>query len=322
MPDGSTSQTTPRNRLAHRLTLLILAACLLTILATASIAARVLSSNAPGSDPIPASALWLLLVGSGAGTASTLLALRESRRIARSLERVIRAIDCVASDQPDAPIAELDGESGLRELAQAVHAMRMRLRGEHDTLLRSHESLRSSNRELRLANEVLSQLSITDGLTRLHNHRFFQDHLTREIKRASRSGLPLSMLLIDIDDFKALNDRLGHAAGDEVLVRISRLLESRVRDGDLLARYGGEEFVVLCSGTDLAGAYQLAEALRIQVAESNLQGDPQLAGARVSVSIGVAQYRGDRKQFFAAADRALYGAKAQGKNCVVSDGDT
>ena len=79
--------------------------------------------------------------------------------------------------------------------------------------------LGEQNEELQRAKETFEQLSITDGLTKLHNHRFFQDHLTREIKRAIRSGTPLSMLLIDIDDFKGLNDRFGHAAGDEILDR-------------------------------------------------------------------------------------------------------
>src|SRR3970282_2723275 len=84
--------------------------------------------------------------------------------------------------------------------------------------------LRGRNAELQQANETFEQLSITDGLTKLHNHRFFQDHLTREILRVGRSGEPLSMLLVDLDDFKQLNDRLGHAAGDELLAELARIL--------------------------------------------------------------------------------------------------
>jgi diguanylate cyclase len=321
MPDASTSLHSARSRLAQRLILLAFAASLLTTLAVGAIAIHAARGAGVEAEAFAALAPRLFAVGGAMAAFMSLLALRESRRIAVPIERLVLAFESVASDRLDNPLPEFEGDEPFTEIDDAFNAMLARLRDEHAQLLRSQDSLRSSNRELRLANEILSQLSITDGLTRLHNHRFFQDHLTREIKRVSRSQLPLSMLLIDIDDFKALNDRSGHAAGDEVLVRISRILESRVRDCDLLARYGGEEFVVLCSGTDLAGAYQLAEAIRIQVADSNLQQDPLLAGARISVSIGVAQYRGDRKRFFAAADRALYSAKGQGKNCVVSDAE-
>ena len=95
------------------------------------------------------------------------------------------------------------------------------------------------------ANEVLEQLAITDGLTKIHNHRFFQDQLGREIKRADRTGTPLALVLVDIDDFKALNDRYGHAAGDGVLEQLASLLVGETRDQDLVARYGGEEFAIL-----------------------------------------------------------------------------
>ncbi len=177
--------------------------------------------------------------------------------------------------------------------------------------------LKERNAELQRAKETFEQLSITDGLTRLHNHRFFQDHLTREIKRTTRIGPPLSRLLIDIDDFKSLNDRFGHAAGDEILSSLARVMSKGVRDTDLLARYGGEEFVVLATDTGVAGSYQLAEKIRTVVAETSFFPDSASAPARVTVSIGVAQYRGNRKGFFQAADDALYRAKDEGKNCCI-----
>jgi diguanylate cyclase (GGDEF)-like protein len=166
---------------------------------------------------------------------------------------------------------------------------------------------------------VLEQLSITDGLTKLHNHRFFQDFLTREIKRVRRTGEPCSMLLVDLDDFKRLNDRLGHAAGDELLKGIARSLNAAIRESDFLARYGGEEFVILAANTDLHGGLHLAEKVRTEVAESSFIVDESMQVLKVTVSVGVAQYRGDRKAFFQAADRALYRAKAEGKNCVVAE---
>jgi diguanylate cyclase (GGDEF)-like protein len=173
------------------------------------------------------------------------------------------------------------------------------------------------NAELHQANEVLEQLAITDGLTRIHNHRFFQDQLTREVKRADRTGAPLALLVIDLDDFKRFNDEYGHETGDEVLQRVAEVLVEETRDADLVARYGGEEFVVLASDTDLEGAAALAEKLRLAVHLRPLALSTGGASARVTVSIGVAQYSGDRSRLFRDADRALYEAKAAGKDCVV-----
>ena len=166
------------------------------------------------------------------------------------------------------------------------------------------------------ANEALEQLAITDGLTKIHNHRFFQDRLAREIQRSESTGSPLALILLDIDDFKALNDRCGHAAGDGVLEELARILSTRARASDLVARYGGEEFVVLAPGTDLERAVALAESLRIALHEHPF-GAPD-EPIRVTVSVGVASYRGDRQRFFGDADRALYSAKSAGKDCVVA----
>jgi diguanylate cyclase (GGDEF)-like protein len=171
-------------------------------------------------------------------------------------------------------------------------------------------------KSLKRANEVLEQLAITDGLTKIHNHRFFQDQLAREIKRTDRLGSPLALVLVDIDDFKALNDQHGHAAGDAVLERLAALLVGETRDQDLVARYGGEEFAVLAPGTDRSGALALAEKLRLVASESFFD----IGGRRIAitVSVGVAVYHGDREAFFHEADRALYAAKGAGKDCVVA----
>jgi diguanylate cyclase (GGDEF)-like protein len=123
--------------------------------------------------------------------------------------------------------------------------------------------------------------------------------------------------MLDIDDFKRLNDRFGHAAGDELLSRIARILNESVRESDLLARYGGEEFVILASGTDLDGARALAEKVRTTIAESSFKLDDSHRPLRVTISIGVASFSGNRKRFFLEADQALYRAKDAGKNCVV-----
>jgi diguanylate cyclase (GGDEF)-like protein len=217
------------------------------------------------------------------------------------------------------PTPKSNDEIGL--LTRTFNDMMHKLRENKQEIEQEKSKLKVQNDELQRANEVLAQLSITDGLTKLHNHRYFQDHLTREIKRLSRTGDQLSMILLDLDDFKRLNDRYGHAAGDEVLMGIAALMNDSVRECDLLARYGGEEFVILAPGTEIEGAVSLAEKIRMAVEESSQIIDDSMRPVKVTVSCGVAQYDGDRKAFFLEADRALYRAKAEGKNCVItSDG--
>ncbi|MBW2390513.1 MAG: diguanylate cyclase [Deltaproteobacteria bacterium] len=187
----------------------------------------------------------------------------------------------------------------------------------HRNVEEVNAELRGRNDELHRANQVLAQLSITDGLTQLHNHRFFQDSLVKEAKRADRTEEPLSLILIDIDHFKSWNDRLGHAGGDEILRRIAEVMNTLLRSSDLLARYGGEEFALVATGTNLAGAVQLAEKMRSTISQTRFFIDPPSEHQRVTVSMGVSLYHGDRKRFFGEADQALYRAKAAGRDCVV-----
>lgn len=216
------------------------------------------------------------------------------------------------------PPAIRDDELGL--LTHTFNEMMRKLRANQIEIERDRVRLAEKNEELQSANEVLSQLSITDGLTKLHNHRYFQDHLTREIKRVSRTNAPLALILIDIDDFKQLNDTHGHAAGDEVLIALAGIMNETARESDLIARYGGEEFVILMPNTDLAGAVHLAEKIRMAVEATRLIIGNRLRPTVVTISLGVAVFKGNRREFFAEADRALYRAKAAGKNCVIIAG--
>ncbi len=211
-----------------------------------------------------------------------------------------------------------DDEMGL--MTQAFNSMMNKLRSNQLEIEQDRIRLAEKNEELQRANEILAQLSITDGLTKLHNHRYFQDHLTREIKRVSRTKAPLSMILLDIDDFKQLNDTHGHAAGDEVLVSLAAIMNDSARESDLIARYGGEEFVILMPNTDLAGAVHLAEKIRMAVESTRLIIGDNMKPVDITISLGVALYNGNRREFFAEADRALYQAKAAGKNCVIIAG--
>jgi two-component system cell cycle response regulator len=166
--------------------------------------------------------------------------------------------------------------------------------------------------------QAASELSVTDPLTQLYNRRFFEEYLEREINRLGQNGDGLCLLVIDIDDFKALNDSYGHAAGDEILKQIARAMKESVRETDLLARFGGEEFVVVLNGTDIRGATFLAEKLRTNVAETSFIVDDSMRPRRATVSIGLARYKGSRTDLFNSADAALYRAKNSGKNCVVA----
>jgi diguanylate cyclase (GGDEF)-like protein len=247
------------------------------------------------------------------------VAYRLSTATVRPLEMLSDGARRIAEGELDLEIPEPDSHDEVGILARTFNDMVRQLRRKQNEIQTAHQKLRDRNAELEQANEVLSQLSITDGLTKAHNHRFFQDHLTRELKRASRLREPVSMLLIDIDHFKQLNDRLGHAAGDELLAGVARTLINTVRETDLLARYGGDEFVVLCSNTDRDGAYLLGEKIRSTIEESSFILDESMRPTRITVSVGAAQFKDDRRKFFEATDRALYRAKDQGRNCVGRD---
>lgn len=177
----------------------------------------------------------------------------------------------------------------------------------------------------------LRELSIRDGLTGLYNHSYFRDSLTRMAAQALRTNHPLSLLFLDLDNFKTINDSHGHGIGDQVLRGIGRLLNNQLpsagdraigRTSDLPARYGGEEFAVILSDTSLEGALVLAEQLRQRVAALTSQPEEQnLASLHVTVScsIGIAclpEHGATAEGLIDAADRALYAAKAAGKNCV------
>ncbi len=180
-----------------------------------------------------------------------------------------------------------------------------------------------SQASIALENERLHRLverqANTDGLTELPNRRHFEEVMEGEISRAERFGGHLALILADLDDFKQVNDRNGHQAGDDVLRTFADILRATVRDIDLPARYGGEEFAILLPQTDLEGAHRLAERLRRALAARPMTTHPGGLVA-VTASFGVAAFPDAQTPaaLFAAADEALYRAKSSGKNCVVS----
>jgi diguanylate cyclase (GGDEF)-like protein len=159
--------------------------------------------------------------------------------------------------------------------------------------------------------------AVTDELTGLANRRRFMEFVQLELKRAERFQSPLGLLLVDLDDFKLVNDRFGHGTGDEVLRALSDVFRESLRDVDLAARLGGEEFAVLLPETDYSGAAGVAERLRASLASLELQ-DPDGQGFGVTASFGVAVYPEAQSvdELLRTADAALYRAKAEGKNRV------
>lgn len=194
----------------------------------------------------------------------------------------------------------------------------------HDTLFQD-ETLRltndlsiavreaaQKNRELRKANESVEILARTDGLTGLANRRMLEEILPRDATRANRLNESLSMIFVDVDNFKPINDQFGHKAGDQVLVHLGTIFKNKIRSYALAARFGGDEFVLLLPGTTKEGAIVIAERIREMVGALALPECPR----RIAVSMGIATFMTGETggELMARADEALYRAKGNGGN--------
>ena len=164
--------------------------------------------------------------------------------------------------------------------------------------------------------ETIYRMTIMDGLTNVHNKRYFVEQLDRELSRAARHRRPLTMVMLDIDHFKVVNDEFGHLAGDHVLKEVAQLAKSRLRPDDVIARYGGEELALILPETDLAGGVQIANELRKMIATASFVFEDE--DIDVTVSCGVAQLdpAWSSYDFVKAADEQLYEAKGAGRNRV------
>lgn len=164
----------------------------------------------------------------------------------------------------------------------------------------------------------LESLSVTDDLTKLYNHRAMQQRLKDEFRRAQRYNEPLSLLMLDVDHFKSVNDRYGHLFGDKVLSELAGVLKEHVREIDIVARYGGEEFMVILPETHFSGSLTVADRLWRAVAEHPFEhDDTQVA---ITVSVGISFFPNKNianvEQLVQFADEALYQAKQQGRNRI------
>ena len=187
--------------------------------------------------------------------------------------------------------------------------------------IRAAKRIVDLQKELRETNKRLELLSITDGLTKLYNHRHFQDELARAFEESARYQRPLSLAIIDLDFFKKVNDTYGHAIGDEVLKAVAQMFQASIRSTDLAARYGGEEFAVMMPETDLDDGIAFAEKIRSLVETTSIE--TQAGSISVAVSIGVSTVPHPKihsaKELIVSADKALYRAKKGGRNQVQSE---
>ena len=210
------------------------------------------------------------------------------------------------------PVLFLTGRTGTADVVRALE------RGAHDYLRKPPEPaellarvaaavrLKQLQDALRRQSTELDRLSRTDALTGLHNRRHVEEHLLAHESGSRRYGYALAILVVDVDHFKAVNDRSGHAAGDAVLRQVAELLRSTVRFEDLVGRWGGEEFVVIAPHTDVPAARVLAERLRTAVAAGT-------AGVTVSIG-GSAAVASSAAALLATADANLYAAKDAGRD--------
>ncbi len=184
---------------------------------------------------------------------------------------------------------------------------------------RQRQEARRLARALEEANRRLADLALRDPLTGVYNRGYLEEFLAHEFARAQRTGSPLVVAMLDLDDFKLYNDTQGHLAGDELLRKVAEVLRGCVRQSDVVARYGGEEFTVVLVGTHPEDAARVLERARSAVASLPVPGTQVLPRGRVTVSVGAACFPQDglsARELLGRADDALYRAKTRGKNRV------
>ncbi|UJB72463.1 diguanylate cyclase (plasmid) [Acaryochloris sp. 'Moss Beach'] len=195
---------------------------------------------------------------------------------------------------------------------------RQNLRSE---LREKNESLKKISKELTIANRKLENIAVIDSLTKISNRRRFDTVFMSEWVRLMREGQPLSLILCDVDHFKAYNDTYGHPAGDHCLQQVAHAIKTVAkRPADCVARYGGEEFAVVLPNTDQSGAVHVAEAIRAEIEALHIPHISSSVGHWISLSLGVASVIPKKEiapsQLIELADQSLYMAKEQGRNCL------
>jgi len=208
--------------------------------------------------------------------------------------------------------------------ALVTHSKEKNAYGEHELELYSKVAEHIATAiENALVFQKTIELSYKDPLTQLFNRRYFFERLEKEVQRASRYGRVLSLLMIDVDYFKAYNDRMGHLKGDIVLKQIAHIMTQKLRSHDVLARFGGEEFMALLPETNKSSATSVAEKLRAEIEAFHFEGEELQPKNNLTVTIGISAFPQDAMDSFQLinlADKTMYEGKKIGGNIVVSNG--
>lgn len=179
-----------------------------------------------------------------------------------------------------------------------------------------HLNIKILQDELKQKNELLHKLSITDELTRIYNRRYFIQRLKEEFQRAVRYSEKLALIIVDLDNFKQINDAYGHQCGDKILYQVAKLMKEQLRGCDVLGRYGGEEFIILLPYTDCKGAFALSERIRNLIEKYSFKVGKNKINVTLSAGIiSYPEYKAESyENFIKKADEGLYTAKKTGKN--------
>jgi diguanylate cyclase (GGDEF)-like protein len=250
---------------------------------------------------------WVALTGQSVMAPDVKKDPRYTDRVAKSIRFKTRCILCVPIKIKNSVIGSLEVINKKSGAAECFDDADMKLL-----------TAVASQAAIAIENARLYREAITDELTALYSFRYFQTYFNREINRAERAKRPLSLLMMDIDNFKKFNDAHGHALGNTVLRMTADIIRKRIRDTDVCARYGGEEFVIVLQEIEKKTAMTIAERLRAEVESMKIHG-PSGGKLKITCSIGVATYPEDtlkKEDIFFRADHALYEAKLHGKNRV------
>ena len=257
--------------------------------------------------------IWVSVLVVGA------IAILAALRIAQSILKPIKGL-ALGARRINEGLVGVKIPSGAADeigmMIETFNEMAMKITLSQAELQYKNKMLNSKNDELQEKTAQLEKLSVTDGLTGLFNHRHFWNLMNTEMTRVNLNQGNLALVLVDLDDFKRVNDKFGHSVGDVLLKTVADVLNETVRDTDIVARYGGEEFAIMLPDTDEDGVQNVAEKIRAAVETIRFNVPETDITIKVTVSIGVSVFRGNRREFFNAADRALYKSKAAGKNCV------
>ncbi|MCG6871739.1 MAG: diguanylate cyclase [Gammaproteobacteria bacterium] len=261
--------------------------------------------------------LIIVLIAIGEFVALSWIIIRPVTRISRGMTATVNESGTI--DQG----IQIDSHDEFGDMASRFNLLRDRLNDANARLQSriqmADRKLEDTNQELLRANEELKRIALTDGLTGLFNRRHFESLLRSEVQSSLRYGDSYSLILLDLDHFKEVNDRFGHDVGDDVLRQVATLIQDIVRNTDVVCRIGGEEFVVLCRHADRAAAVAAAEKIRARLEATHLQ--TAAGDVRLTTSAGVATIpdpgtQQDAREFLKNADRALYRSKKQGRNRV------